>query len=158
MIKKLLIALLITLFTAPCFAGTMTVTSTLEKSEVWITEQNVIRIKLVCVQPDANDTSEFNLSTYLNDGQMATIRGGLFYMVETVPSATAAPDAAYTLAFDSDLGSGILDLSGLSTSAAEINSGDVDLGMFPTIWDLQIDFGDLGSASDSVTLYIYILR
>jgi hypothetical protein len=135
-----------------------TIAVTIDKDQPWKAGQRMYRVKVAGVS-DGSDPAEFNLSTYLSsgwDGDMAKIKGGLFYMVETDPGT--APDAVWAVSFDSDLGANILDLSGLSVTETEMHDGANDLGFAPAVFDVGVDIGDIGSASDSVDSYIYILK
>ena len=165
--KKLLITLLICLFASPVMAA-WTIQAEIDDVSDWADGTRMYRVKVYMLS-DGSDLAEFTLSTYLKPPQTDTqgkvhkdnlwtdyLQGGYFYMVETDPGTE--PDAAYTLAFDSDKGANILDLADLSVSATELNYGAADLNFFPVIWDLQIDIGDIGSAADYIELYIYIIR
>jgi len=165
--KKLLITILICLFALPAMAG-WTIRAEIDDASDWTDGSRMYRVKVYMLS-DGTDLAEFDLSTYLKPPQTDTqgkvhiddlwskyLRGGYFYMVETDPGTE--PDAAYTLAFNSDKGANILDLSGLSVDTTEINSAATDLDFFPVIWDLAIDIGDIGSSADSVELYLYIIR
>ncbi|MHC4748402.1 MAG: hypothetical protein ACYTFW_00875 [Planctomycetota bacterium] len=165
--KKFLITLLICLFAVPSFAA-WTIQAEIDDVADWNDGAKVYRVRVYMLS-DGTDLAEFNLSTYLSSPQTDTqgkthtrnywterLMGGVFYMVETDPGT--APDAAYTLSFDSDKGADILDLTGLSTTVTELNDASGDLGFFPILWDLQIDIGDIGSNNDVVDLYIYIIR
>ena len=165
--KKLFLAILIMLFAVPSWAA-WTIRAEIDDRIEWSDGTIMYRVKVQMVS-DGTDLAEFNLSTYLSPPQLDTqgkvhkdnlwteyLQGGYFYMVETDPGVE--PDATYTLAFDSDKNASILDLSGLSTTATEINAAATDLDLFPIVWDLQIDIGDIGSNLDAVDLYIYIIR
>ena len=165
--KKLLITILICLFALPAMAG-WTIQAEIDDVSDWEDGTRMYRVKVYMLS-DGTDLAEFDLSTYLKPPQTDTqskvhldnlwtkyLQGGYFYMVETDPGTE--PDAAYTLAFNSDKGANILDLSDLSVDTTEINSAASDLKFYPVIWDLAIDIGDIGSANDYVELYIYIIR
>lgn len=136
--------------------GAWTVTGAIESNERWDSSHWIYRVKISLLS-DGTDLAEFTLSTYLTAREMAMLKGGMLWEVETVPGTE--PDAAYTLAFDSGLGSNILDLAGLSVTAPERNDFSTDLGYSPIMWDdLQIDIGDIGSAADATVVYIYIIK
>ena len=137
-----------------CF-GAWTITATIDQGANWSDGTAIHRVKISAIS-DGSDPAEFNLSTYLTSNEMNRIKGGCFYQVITDPGTE--PDAAYTLAFDDGLGGSILDLSNLSITATEIHDGGGDLGFYPIIFDLQINIGDIGSSSDSTTIYIDIAK
>jgi hypothetical protein len=164
--KKLFITLFIVLFASTAIGATLQ--AEIEKNTQWSNDQRMMRIKIY-VEPDGADLAEFSLKDYLGppytDTQGKThsenfwtkyCEGGIFYQVETDPGTE--PDAAYTLSFDSDLDADIMDLTGLSTTATEINDVAATIGFRPIVYDLKIDLGDIGSDGDEVTIYIYILR
>lgn len=164
--KKLLITLFIVLFASTAIGATLQ--AEIEKNTQWSNDQRMMRIKIY-VEPDGADLAEFSLKDYLGppytDTQGKThsenywtkyCEGGIFYQVETDPGTE--PDAAYTLSFNSETGADLLDLTGLSTTATEVNGADADLGFLPVVYDLKIDLGDIGSDGDETTIYIYILR
>jgi hypothetical protein len=124
-------------------------------------EGNSFRVKIVAVS-DGSDPAEFELNTstlssYLSDNEMKRLKGSFLWQVETDPGVE--PDGVWAVSFDSGAGADILALSGLSVSATELNDASTDLGYHPQIWDnVQIDIGDIGSAADSVTIYLYFLK
>ena len=154
LIKKILIALLFLMLPGICFAS-WTISANITRGADYNDGTKLHEI-VISATSDGSDPAEFNLSTYLTSAQMDRIKGGFFYQVVTDPGTE--PDDTYTLAFDNDLGGNILDLSGLSVTATEIHDAAADLGFFPIIFDLQIDIGDIGSASDSITIYIDIIK
>jgi hypothetical protein len=157
--KSILSAILIftiLLFSSAAMAAmNWTVSASLDSRVVFENDTALYRVKLSAVS-DGSNPDEFNLSSYLSVSEMAQIAGGLLYMVETDPGV--APDAAWAVSFDSDLGASILDLSGLNTTATEVNKASTDLGINPYIMDLQIDFADIGSDGDSVDVFFYIVK
>ena len=161
--KKLLLIILITLtlfFPSVVFSAmTWTITADIEKGRIWGQSttfwQNVFRVKLACVS-DGSDPDSINLSDYLTTDDFSKISGGVLYQIETDPGV--APDAVWDVTFSSDLGSEIMALTGLSVTVTEPHSGSTDLGFNPVIFDLKIDFADIGSNLDSVDVYFYIIK
>jgi hypothetical protein len=153
---KKLLASILTLFvltgSAWGAAGTITYGGTEEVQ--WRNGQNVNRVKITYLQPGAGAGDAFLLSA--TDTPPSFYQGAMFYQAETDPGT--APDAGYTLAIASDKGSPILSLSALSVTASAIHDAGADLGVPPIIFDLSIDFGDLGSANDYVDLYLYFIK
>ncbi len=140
------------------WGAAMTVTYGGTQSETWNNDQRIRRVKLTCTQADANDPDAFLLSSVSSPSgvPLSNYRAAIFFQFETDPGT--APDATYTLAIASDKGAPIISLTGLSVTATAMHNGAQDLGFTPIIWDLSIDFGDLGSANDSVDLYLYFIK
>lgn len=155
--KKLLLIVtaLLALFIASNAMAAWTITAVFHGGDIkWSSDHWVYRIK-VSATSDGADPAEFNLSTYLTG--INKILGGYLWQIETDPGT--APDAVWAVSFDTGLGASILDLSGLSVSATELHDGSEDLGFNPIIFDdIQIDIGDIGSANDSVDIYIVIVK
>lgn len=155
--KKFFLSLLFLLFLTTNAFAAWTIDVTLDST----TRGDKLRVKIVAVS-DGSDPAEFELdtstlNTYLNEYAMRQLKGAIFWEVETDPGT--APDAVWAVSFDSGAGASLLDLSGLSVSATERNDASTDLGYNPIIWDnVQVDIGDIGSASDSVTIYLIFLK
>jgi len=110
----------------------------------------------IILESDGSDASEFALSTYLTDQELKKIRGGLLYSVVT-DQGTTDPET-YTVTFDDEKGSDILSVTTTETGQAEVWPANVDLGAYPMIWDIQIDFGDVGDSGDDIVLYLRIIK
>ena len=141
----------------PVFATSMTVSECkMTKQDQYASKQQVYEIKLT-LETDGTDQDEFNLSSHCDiNSVMRVIAGGQFWDVVT-DQGTTAPDT-YTVTFDSEKGGDLLSVTTTSTSKAEHWPADADLNYFPPIWDLQIDFGDVGDSGDDIILYIRIAR
>lgn len=112
--------------------------------------QRVYFIKLEC-ESDGADPAEFLLSTYLAEESMQEIRGGALYRIITDQGAQA-PET-YTVTFDDSFGADIKSITTTSTSQAERFDAGSEI-----IWDLQIDFGDVGDNLEDVILYLLFVR
>jgi hypothetical protein len=165
--KKLILVLMviflaITFLTVSSFAA-WTITAKSDKDVPWKNDQRIYRVKVYCLS-DGTNPAAFNLSDEFDGvGGSGTeslfnsiIPGSIFYQVETDPGV--APDAVWTVTINSDIGGEILALTGLSVTTTEIHDAAADLGFPPIIFDLIIDIGDIGSANDEVTLYIYVIK
>lgn len=145
--KIFFIILAILMISAPSFATT-TVSSVL-------TNHADFAIVTITVTADGSGGAvtdqKINLSSIYNGGHAYSL-----YMVETIPSATAAPDA-YTLTFqDADTYSGdtgnVLALSARSTTNKEWADASEDLpNYWPCTGDLYLTISDIG-ASNSTTI------
>ena len=119
------------------------------------------RVTIVGVS-DGSDPAAFSLNTstlntYLSDNSMNYLKGCYLYEVITDPGV--APDAVWTVAFDDGLGGSILDLSSLSVTVTEIHDASTDLGFYPAFTNnITVDFGDIGTAADSVTVYLILAK
>lgn len=123
----------------------------------------------VVATSDGADPAEFNFSDELanqDEALLDNLRGAIFYEVEaTLGAAGAAPDAAWDVSFDDEHGADLVALTGLSHTQPSKTKVNTDLEQYPDIGvslttrpDIQIDFGDIGSASDTVTLYLIFFK
>jgi len=123
----------------------------------------------VVATSDGTDPAEFNFSDELANQDAAlldNLRGAFFYEVQTtLGAAGAAPDAAWDVSFDDEHGADLLTLTGLSETQSSKKKANTTLSQYPNIGvslatrpDIQIDFGDIGSAGDTVTLYLIFLK
>ena len=151
--KKLLISILLLVFAIPAFAGNWVPTSVIPTEYKWGDGTHVYTFAIT-LESDGADPAEWNLSDYITDVQLKAIRGGQLLEVITA-QGTTAPDT-YTVTFDDSYGADLLSITTTSTSQAETWGGDRDLGRFPFIDDLQVDFGDVGDSGDDIVLYIKI--
>ena len=157
--KKFILCLVtaLLLFAGPAFgAWSIASVTSFDQERAWVVArdkyQAVYRIKLVCTS-DGADAAEFTLSTYISAAMLEKIQGGALYTVMTEPGAQA-PDAAWTVTFDGDKGQ---DWYSHTTTAADTKAEESKAGSW-IVWDMQIDFPDVGSASDIVNLYITIIK
>ena len=153
--KKLLIALFIVLIPVSVLATDMTVSScVINKQPEWRTKQQIFEVKLT-LETDGTDQAEFAISSHCSQqGVMDFIEGGLLYEVEIAPGTTA-PDAAYTVTFDNEKGADIL--------SAAVTTGDSQSQVFypvnrAVVFDVQVDFPDVGDSGDDIFLYLKIMR
>ena len=155
-IKKMLICFFLLIFAAPSWAA-WTVSATLDKSFKLGDGRYIQQVKIEAIS-DGSDLAEFEIDTYLTDRDMKRIEGGVFYQVITDPGTE--PDATWAVSFDDELGASILDLTGLSVSATQIHDVSTDLGngFYPIVTNIGVDIGDIGSESDSVTIYLLIVK
>jgi hypothetical protein len=158
--KKILIGLFVLIGLIIPFVGhttVMTVSScTMNKTQQYADGSILYEVKLI-LETDGTDQDEFSLSSYCNrDDVISLIEGGQFFDVIT-DQGTTAPQV-YTVTFDSEKGGDLLSVSTTSVSQAQHWGADTDLYYFPPVWDLQIDFGDIGDSGDDVILYLRFLR
>jgi len=112
--------------------------------------QRVYFIKVEC-ESDGADPAEFLLSSLLEEDEMQDIRGGALYRVITDQGAQA-PET-YTVTFDDSFGADILSITTTSVGQAERFDAGSEI-----IWDLQIDFGDIGDNLEDAILYLLFVR
>lgn len=149
---SVLLAFMLSAVSAFGAAGTITYGGT--DSVQWHNNQTVHRVKITYLQPGAAAGDAFLLSSTTVPTEI--YQGAVLFQIETDPGT--APDAVYTLTILSDKGAPILALTGLSVSATALHNGAADLEFTPIVFDLSIDFGDLGSANDYVDLYLYFIK
>ena len=153
--KKLILIAVAVLFLMPSIASAAwTITATVEQKLYWGNGRYIYRVKLACLS-DGADPAEVLLSSYLT-GNDRVYEGALLYQIETDPGV--APDAVWAVDFDTDLGADILDLAGLSVTATELHDVDAGVGFYPIVFDVGIDIGDIGSAADTVDIYLYFIK
>lgn len=159
--KILFILLLIGLVFPTASMASWTINITTEPPMKTVSGVEIITIKINATS-DGSDPDEFNLNTstlnsYLNGQEMTRIRGG--YLWEVITDPGTAPDSAWSVSFDDGLGGSILDLSSLSTTATELHDASYDLGFYHIVnSNIQVDIGDIGSSSDSVDIYLIIIK
>ena len=156
MVKKLFLTLLLVMLSVPLMAADPVITMDSVKDHGG--GAKLYTVKVVLVSDGAgSDRAEFNVSAYFDKWSDCT--GGWFIGGEAVPATGAtAPDAAFTLAFDSDKGSSLLDLATVSNSAPTYFDGAADVDGYPPVFDIGIDIGDLGTGDEAATIYLYIYR
>ena len=142
--------ILVLLLAVNCFAAwTHQVTSYKSGNDI------VVRVYSIS---DGSDPAAFlinstSLSRYLNTAEVDRIKGKLFWEVETIP--VVQPDSTWTVAFTTINGAPILSLTGLSAIAKAVNIGTTDLDAYHSLKGaFYIDYGDIGSAADSVIVEI----
>ena len=152
--------LILILFVLACFLipstgfADWTCTAARYKGTVWGEArafwQRVYFIKVEC-ESDGADPAEFLLSSILDEDEMQEIRGGALYRVITDQGAQA-PET-YTVTFDDSFGADIKSITTTSVSQAERFAAGSEI-----LWDLQIDFGDIGDSGEDAILYLLFVR
>ena len=127
-----------------------TITETVDKraNSKLLAGEEIFRVKLVCTA-DASGT-DYDLVT-------TDIKGAYLYMVKTVPGAGGdAPTAVYQIELEDAEDTPLLLLTGLSTSATEINSAASTIGLFPPIFDkLSLVVNNQVGNANVITVYLY---
>lgn len=156
--KKLfyLISILMSLlFAVPSFAA-WTCTAVIDEAASWSLPkgawQAVYRVQLTC-DSDGTDPAEFLLSSLLSTQDLNSIKGGVLYKVHTGPGTTA-PEDAFTVALDGDLGE---DWLTITTTSAATKFEEWD-GENHVVWDIQIDIADIGDSGEDVIVYFTIIK
>lgn len=134
------------LFSTPSWAD-WTIVETLDKytPEYLKLHKGVFRIKLDCTS-DASGTTYTLTNT-------DTI-GAYFYMVETIPDGSLAPDGTYDVTITNDLTTTVLTASGRSTTAKEIAMASATLGGYPPLFGTKITITTLGNTKKTA-IYLY---
>ena len=156
--KTMALTLALVISASFAWGAAMTVTYVGTKTETWFNKQVVNRVQLKCLQPAAAAGDAFLLSSVSSPESILTdyYRGAVLFQIETDPGTQ--PDGAYTLTILSDKASPILALTGLSVTASALHNGAADLGFTPIVYDLSVDFGDLGGGTEFVDLYLYFIK
>ena len=149
---SVLLAFMLSAVSAFGAAGTITYGGT--DSVQWHNNQTVHRVKITYLQPGAAAGDAFLLSSTTIPTEI--YQGAVLFQIETDPGSEA-PDV-YTLTILSDKTSPILALTGLSATVSALHNGAADLGFTPIVFDLSIDFGDLGGGTEFVDLYLYFIK
>ncbi len=166
MIKKIFSVVVFILFFASTSFAAFTTTATIDKDNTWLeidtcnacaAYQRILRVKITFSTDDGADPAEYNLSDDLSSDELEKIAGGLFYAVKIDGDDTNHPDA-FTVTFDCGDGADLLSVTTTETGgkAEWFTANDFDKNL--PIYDLQIDFGNIGAANDAGIMYIYILR
>lgn len=153
--KKLFILLMVLVFASSAFA-----TATVSVTDITTADfgfQKIYKIRVKCLMgADADNPDEVILTTLVKayDPNGNGWQGGYFIKACTIPDVTAAP-TTYTLALDDENGADLpITVTSTSTTQAEC--------FYPTdtvfIFDLQLDFPDIGDAGDIGYVDIYILK
>ena len=81
-------------------------------------------------------------------------------MVKTVPgSGGDAPSGVYQIELEDDEDTPLLTLTGLSTSATEVNPGSASIGVFPMVLDkFSLVVNDQVGNANVITVYLYFTR
>jgi hypothetical protein len=147
--KILGLLLAVVLLATPAFAA-WTVTETLDKyaPEYLKLHQGTFRIKLAC-------TSDASSTTYTITNQDAL--GGYFYMVETIPSGSLAPDGTYDITVTNDLGTTMLSALARSTTVKQIAMASATLGGYPIMMGTKITITTLGNTKKT-DIYLYYCK
>ena len=110
---------------------------------------------------DACDDAEVSLcaDSKLTAGECNKIESGIPEQFTTAPGSPAPATDAVSIGVDTGDGADIktITTTSLTTKAEDFTAENAD-GLQPHVWDLQIDFPDIGDTGDVMTLTIPIIR
>jgi len=164
--KKLLLTLLLIaslIIPSSAFAD-WTCVAKMDKGIIWGQStafwQYMYRVMVTCTG-DGSDVAEMNLSdileangeTFEANGDLKKIAGGALYKIHTGPGSQA-PDDALSIGIDGDLGE---DWQTVTTTSAATKFEEWSGGS-KIVWDIQIDFPDIGDANDVIVIYFTIAK
>ena len=107
--------------------------------------KGAFRIKLAC-------TSDATSTTYTLTNP--DTRGAYFYMMETIPDGSLAPDGTYSVTVTNDLNTTVLTAAGRSTTEKEIAMSSATLGGYPIMFGTKVTITTLGNTKKTA-IYLY---
>jgi hypothetical protein len=152
--KRLIVLVAFIFMVASNAYSAWTVTASVDEISKWSNDMYTYRVKVTAVS-DGSDVANFALSSYLSATGLNLIRGGMLQKVVTAPGAGATAPGTYTVVLTDELGASMpITVTTTSTTAAE--------DFYPTenvlMFDIYMDFPDIGDSGDIAYLYFYILH